>query len=118
MFSTGVGSGNGSHASPCVTSNDELDLAARSTRTQSHATQPMASSFRANHGTPDTIVVANDVVDDAFVAKSPYVQRLADEVFRWAKRWSRRAGGRACGPSAANAIREGRLRLKGQQTAP
>jgi len=54
--------------------------------------------------------VANDVVDDAFVAKSPYVQRLADEVFRWAKRWSRRTGGKACGPSAANAIREGRLR--------
>jgi len=57
--------------------------------------------------------VPNDVVDNAFVAKSPYVQRLADEVFRWAKRWSRRAGGKACGPSAANAIREGRLRLKG-----
>jgi hypothetical protein len=57
--------------------------------------------------------VENDVVDNAFVAKSPYVQRLAEDVFGWARRWARRAGGKACGPSAASAIREGRLRLKG-----
>ena len=46
-----------------------------------------------------------------FIDKPAQVQVLADGLFAWAKKWARRAGGRSCGPEAARAVREGRLRL-------
>lgn len=55
--------------------------------------------------------VAEYVVDGAFVAKPDVVRQFADEVFAWARRWSRRAGGKACGPSTAAAVRDGRVEL-------
>lgn len=53
-------------------------------------------------------------VDDQrmrFVDKPEQVRVLADELFAWAKKWVRRAGGHSCGPEAARAVREGRLQL-------
>lgn len=46
-----------------------------------------------------------------FVDKPEQVRVLADELFAWARRWTRQAGGRSCGPEAARAVREGRLQL-------
>lgn len=52
-----------------------------------------------------------DVARMQFVDKPEQVRVLADELFAWARQWARRAGGRSCGPEAARAVREGRLRL-------
>jgi hypothetical protein len=46
-----------------------------------------------------------------FVDKPEQVRVLADGLFDWARKWTKRAGGHLCGPVAAQAVRDGRLRL-------
>lgn len=53
-------------------------------------------------------------VDDRsmeFIDKPEQVRMLADELFAWAQKWTKRAGGRSCGPAAALAVREKQMRL-------
>ena len=56
--------------------------------------------------------VRESVVDGEFRAKSRDVLEFADSVFAWARKWSRRAGGRSCGPSAADSVRAGAVDLE------
>ena len=53
-----------------------------------------------------------------FVDKPEQVRVLADVLFAWARRWTKRAGGHSCGPEAARAVRDGRLRLADTAWSP
>jgi hypothetical protein len=46
-----------------------------------------------------------------FIDKPDQIRVLADDLFTWARKWTRRAGGRPCGPAAARRVGEGQLRL-------
>ncbi len=53
-----------------------------------------------------------------FVDKPEQVRVLADELFAWARSWTKRAGGHSCGPEAARAVRDGRLQLADRAWSP
>jgi hypothetical protein len=45
------------------------------------------------------------------IDKPEPVQVLANELFAWARKWTKRAGGHQCGPMAAQAVRTGEILL-------